>query len=247
MTIIHLFCVTSCNQTKIEKAHNNETSKPKNIYDSTNILTGKIENLEVEYIVFGCACPNWIRTSDLKSNSKDKVKKTYFYIEPVDKNLELPIYFDAFRHILKIRGQFYQKEDYPKGKIANEEPLSKTKVFRYTELEVFDKPTFKPDTKVETLILNYNAISCSCAQWSDSRFDKKENPDKKNYYWLESANEKLINADHLFNGENLPIQIKVIGQIVSEHGFPKRKNLSKVSEDEAGEVFRYTKIEILKS
>jgi hypothetical protein len=136
----------SCNQTKTEKAHTNEVSKPKIISDSTNTLTGKIENL-----------------------------------------------------------------------------------------------------KVETLILNYNAISCSCAQWSDSRFDKKENPDKKDYYWLEPANEKLINADHVFNGENLPIQIKVTGQIVSKNGFPKRKNLSKVSEDEAGKVFRYTKIEILKS
>ncbi len=147
MTIINvIFCVTSCSQTKMEKAHNNETSKPKNISNSTNTLTGKKENLEIE-----------------------------------------------------------------------------------------------------TLILSYNAISCSCAQWSDSRFDKKENPDKKDYYWLEPANEKLINADHVFNGENLPVQIKVTGQIVSENGFPKGKNLSKISEDQAGKVFQYTKIEILKS
>ncbi|PJJ66351.1 hypothetical protein [Chryseobacterium geocarposphaerae] len=103
-----------------------------------------------------------------------------------------------------------------------------------------DKPAFKVDAKVKTLILDYNAISCSCAQWSESKSNKKE------YYWLEPANEQLINADHLFNGRNLPIQIKVTGQIVSENGFPKQNTLSKVGENEAGKVFRYTNIEVLK-
>jgi hypothetical protein len=189
----------SCNQTKKEKPINDKVLKSKIISDPTNKLSDKIENLEVEYTVFGCACPNWIRTDDLKLHAKDGMKNLYFYIEPADENLELPVYFDAFRHYLKIKGQFYLKEDYPKGTVESEEPLPKAKVFRYTELEVLDKPTFKADTKVETLVLNYNAISCSCAQWSESKSNKKE------YYWLEPANEKLINADHLFNGENLPI------------------------------------------
>ncbi|MGB5028581.1 MAG: hypothetical protein WBO38_08760, partial [Chitinophagaceae bacterium] len=72
------------------------------------------------------------------------------------------------------------------------------------------------------------------------------NPDKRIRYWLEPSNETLIKADTLFNGENLPVQIKVTGQIVSENGFPKR-NLSKVGQDEAGKVFRYSKIEVLKN
>lgn len=230
----------SCNQTKKEKPINDKVLKSKIISDPTNKLSDKIENLEVEYTVFGCACPNWIRTDDLKLHVKDGMKNLYFYIEPADENLELPVYFDAFRHYLKIKGQFYLKEDYPKGTVESEEPLPKAKVFRYTELEVLDKPTFKADTKEETLVLNYNAISCSCAQWSESKSNKKE------YYWLEPANEKLINADHLFNGENLPIQIKVTGQVVSEKGFPKRNNLSKTNENEAGKVFQYTSIEVLK-
>lgn len=236
----------SCNQTKKEKRIDNKILKSKVISDPTNKLSDKIENLEVEYTVFGCACPNWIRTDDLELHPKDGIKNLYFYIEPADKNLELPVYFDAFRHYLKIKGQFYVKEDYPKGTIENEEYIPKAKVFRYTEMEVADKPAYKAETEVETLVLNYNAISCTCAKWSDARFDKKERPDKKDYYWLEPANEKLINADHLFTGENLPIQIKVTGQIVSEKGFHKRKNLSKVNENEEGKVFRYTRIEVLK-
>jgi UPF0288 family protein (methanogenesis marker protein 3) len=45
----------------------------------------------------------------------------------------------------------------------------------------------------------------------------------------------------------LPIEIKVTGQIVSENGFPKQKSLTKVGQEEAGKVFRYIKIEIIKN
>jgi len=246
------YLVISCGETKTEKQTENtvtqnhvEKKYTKVISDSTNKLTGKIENLEVEYTVFGCACPNWIRTTDIdtKDTSK-KIKELYFFIESASRNLELPIYFDAFRHYLKIKGQFYENEDYPQGTIEMEEPLAKAKVFRYTELEVLDKPSFKPDTNIETLILNYNAISCTCAQWSEVIHEN--NPDNRTYYWLEPANKKLIDADTLFNGKNLPIEVKVTGQIISENGYPKTIHLSKIGQNEAGKVFRYTKIEVIK-
>lgn len=121
-----------------------------------------------------------------------------------------------------------------------DDKILRSKVISDSTNKLSGKPAFKADKKVKTLILDYNAISCSCAQWSESKSNKKE------YYWLEPANEKLINADHLFNGDNLPVQIKVTGQIVSENGFPKRHSLSKVNENEAGKVFRYTNIEVLK-
>ena len=251
---ISLFVLTlsSCGQTRTEqKPDNKELQKQtekkytKVISDSTNILTDKIENLEVSYHVIGCACPNWIRTRDEESTYTTKtIKDFYFYIEPADKTLELPIYFDAFRHSLKITGQFYQRKDYPQGTIEMEEPMPKAKVFRYTKNEVIDKPNFKADTKTETLTLIYNAISCTCAQWSETRF--RNVTEKKKYYWLEPATDKLISADTLFNGENLPVIIKVTGQVVTENGFPKR-DLSKVGQDEAGKVFRYTKIEVVQN
>ena len=251
---IFLFALTltSCGQTKTEQKQDNKESQKqtekkysKVISDSTNILTNKTENLEISYHVIGCACPNWIRTRDEECTDTTKTfKDFYFYIEPADKTLKLPIYFDAFRHRLKITGQFYEREDYPKGTIEMEEPMPKAKVFRYSKIEVIDKPNFKADTKIETLTLIYNAISCTCAQWSETRFSN--DTEKKKYYWLEQVNEKLINADTLFNGEDLPVIIKVTGQVVTENGFPKRE-LAKVSQDEAGSVFRYTKIEIIQN
>lgn len=250
--ILFTLTFTSCGQTKTEqKSDENKSQKQvekkysKVISDPTNILNDKIENLEVEYTVWGCACPQWIQTKDNESNDTTKnYLKLHFYIEPADKTLELPIYFDAFRHRLKITGQFYQREDYPQGTVEMEEPMPRAKVFRYTNIEVIDKPDFKPESKIDTLTLIYNAISCTCAQWSEARFSN--NTENKKFYWLEPANEKLINADTLFNGENLPVIIKVTGQVVTENGFPKRE-LLKVGQEEAGKVFRYTKIEVIQN
>jgi hypothetical protein len=244
--------LVSCGQTKTKQQIEQkelpkkvESKYDKVISDSTNKLTNKIENLEIEYTVWGCACPNWIQTKDNEDNDTTKsYLKLHFYIEPANKSLELPIYFDAFRHRLKITGQFYVREDYPQGTIEMEEKMPKAKVFKYSKIEVIDNPNFKPESKIQTLTLIYNAIACTCAQWSETRFNG--NTDKKIYYWLEPANKKLTEADTLYNGENLPVIIKVTGQIVTESGFPKRE-LAKVGQDEEGNVFRYTKIEIVQN
>jgi len=122
--------------------------------------------------------------------------------------------------------------------------ISNSKNNVYTKNEAIDEPDLESEGKIETLTLIYNAISCTCAQWSETRFNNM--PDKKIYYWLEPADKKLINADTLFNGENLPVIIKVTGQISNKKGFPKNRNLAKV-EAAAGNVFRYTKIEVIKN
>lgn len=248
LPILFLFssCSTQSNKTKnaqLDTTKVVESFKSKIISDSTNTLRGKAENLELEYIVWGCACANWVTPADFEKY-QDSLEEHCIFIEAANKNIDLPMYFDPGRHIVKVSGQFYVKPDYPKGTIQGEEQLNKAKVFRYTTIEVLNKPDFKCDSKVQTITLSYNAISCTCAQWSESKFDN--NPDKRVNYWLEPANKKLVNADTLFNGENLPVQIRVTGQIVSENGFPLGGNLEKVGLDEAGKVFRYTKIKVLK-
>ncbi len=252
LTILFLnLTLISCGQTKtkqqvhkINSQNHNEKKYNRVISDSTNKLADKVENLEVEYTVWGCSCPNWIQTKDNQNNDTTKnYLSLHFYIEPADKSLELPIYFDPFRHELKLMGQFYERKDYPQGTVEMEESMPKARVFRYTKFAVIDKPNFNPDSKVETITLIYNAISCTCAQWNETRYSDEED---KIYYWLEPENEKLTNADTLFDGRNLPVVIKVTGQIVSENGFPKR-NLAKAKQDDAGKVFRYTKIEVIQN
>lgn len=244
--------LVSCGQTKTKQEgdrielQNKALHKcTKIISDSTNKLIDKIENLEIEYTVWGCACPNWIQTKDIKDNDTTKnYLSLHFYIEPADNSLELPVYFDALRHKVRITGQFYEREDYPKGTIEMEEPFPKAKVFRYTKIEVIEKQDFRPDSKVETMTLIYNGIACTCAQWSETRFKNATN--KIPHYWLERANGKLIDADNLFDGNNIPVIVRVTGQVVTKNGFPKRE-LAKVGRDEAGIVFRYTKIEVIQN
>jgi len=144
---ILLFSLTimSCGQNKTKNDINKENRKKepekkysKIISDSTNKLTGKIEKLEVAYTVWGCACPQWIKTKDtVKQNDSTTAYIDYhFYLEPANKDLKLPTHFNAFKHIAKIEGEFYEKKDYPQGTIEMEEKMPKAKVFRYTKIEV---------------------------------------------------------------------------------------------------------------
>ncbi len=135
---------------------------------------------------------------------------------------------------------FKTNEEYEKRQVSSHKP----KVFRSIKLEDVDHPNYNPGKKVETLTLIYNAISCTCAQWSETRFNNEKN--EKKLYWLEPANNKLLDADALFNGDDLPLIVKVTGQIVTENGFPQRK-LAKTGPENASIVFRYTKIKVIQN
>lgn len=249
LSIILLFTACSTNPNKVDKAQSSQDTFPKQSYqgkdisDPTNTLSGKTETLELNYIVWGCACANWVTNADFKKYQDNKLAEHCIFIEPANKELELPLYFDPGRHFIKVTGQFYVKPDYPKGTVQGEELLDKQKVFRYTKIDVLKKYieySAKDDT---TLNLSYNAIECTCAQWSDT---KSSTDTVREYYFLEPANDKLINADKLWQGNNLPLQIQVTGQIVSYAGYPTGYNPTK-GDPKAEMVFRYTKIKVIKN
>ncbi len=173
-----------------------EPQRSQDLSDPTNTLTGKIETLQLEYIAWGCACANWVKPSDFEKYQNDKLKFLFIFIEPASKDLELPLYFDARRHTIKVEGQFYKRPDYPKGTEETEEKLDKAKVFRYTKLEVIEKLIrYSPKDDI-TLTLTYNAIACTCAQWSESKFDDSHN--KRERMFLERGNKKLIDPNKLY-------------------------------------------------
>jgi hypothetical protein len=184
LSVVLTFCGQTNTSQRLDKtsSQNQNDSKYKGIIsDSTNKLTDKVEDLEVEYTVWDCTCPNWILTKDKENN--DTIKNylgLHFYIEPADKSLELPIYFDPLRHKLKLTGQFHIREDCPQGTVETEKHMPQARVFRYSKIEVIDNPNFRPDSKVETLTLIYNAIACTCAQWSETRFSNETY--KKKYF-----------------------------------------------------------------
>lgn len=217
--------------------------RKKDLSDPTNTLTGKTETLELRYIVWGCACANWVTPAELEKYHDKDLDKHSIFIEPAKPELEVPLYFDPARHMIKVTGQFYTKPDYPKGTEETEEQLDKAKVFRYTSIEVKKLELHYPPEDDTTLTLDYNAIGCTCAQWSEVKVTADT---AKVYYYLEPADETLLNADKLFEGNNLPLQIQVRGQVVSYAGYPTGFNPPK-GEPKAATVFRYTKIKILKN
>ena len=143
LPIIVLLTACSTNHSKVDKTLSNFDTLPqkpfdgKDISDPTNTLNGKTETLELNYIVWGCACANWVTPADFKKYQNDKLAEHCIFIEPANKDLEHPLYFDPARHFIKVTGQFYVRPDYPKGTIQGEENLDKAKVFHYTKIDVF--------------------------------------------------------------------------------------------------------------
>jgi hypothetical protein len=99
-----------------------------------------------------------------------------------------------------------------------------------------------PLKKDTTLVLWYNAISCPCAQWT--AYSEGFPDSTTQFYYLEPANKKLTVADDLWDGNSLPLAIKVTGQITSYYGKPKEYPTKVIPEP--ANVFRYTKIEVVK-
>ena len=240
-------CSPNSSKSKNKTAEGNsilvQATRKKDLSDPTNTLTGKTETLELYYIVFGCACANWVTPQDERKYGESGLDKHTIFLEPASPELKLPLYFDPSRHMVRVTGQFYVKPDYPKGTEETEEHLDKAKVFRYTKIEVFKKDVEYSPKEDTTLILSYNAIACTCAQWSETNMTSDSTQE---YYYLEPANNKLIDPDKLWKGDNLPLQIQVTGQIVSYYGYPTGYNPPK-GDPKPANVFWYRKIKILKN
>ncbi|RXK61943.1 hypothetical protein ESA94_02720 [Lacibacter luteus] len=129
------------------------------------------------------------------------------------------------------------------GKVDNAQPTVRDTLQQ--QAAQVNKPNVNAESKIQTLILSYNAISCTCAQWSESKFNNDTS--ERVRYWLEPENTLLVNADTLYSGDNLPLQIQVTGRIVNENGYPVGANVEKLGLDEEAKVFMYTKIKVLKN
>jgi len=242
-----LFLLASCTENYPVKTTMPDTRKTTEIETQkllsvpTNTLNGKTETLALQYIVWGCACANWITPNDFQKYQDSALATHCIFIEPASINLKCPIYFDPSRHYIKVSGQFYIKPDYPKGTIQVEEHLEKGKVFHYTNIDIFEKDIEYPAKNDTTLTLSYQAIACPCPQWAEDHVHDEELKDHS--YYLEPASDKLIKADTLFDDLNLPVKILVTGQVVTESGYPWGFNYEKGGK--GGKVFRYTKLKIL--
>lgn len=208
----------------------------------TNTLTGKTETIELYYIAWACACANWATSADLAKYQDNGLEHHSIFIEPAKPELDVPVYFEPGRHFITVTGEFYVKPDYPKGTTSTEGGLEKAKVFRYTKIEVQEIPyEFSPKDDT-TLTLQYAAHASPGAQWSETKPDT--DGQERELIYLERAANTLVLADTLFRGDNLPLQVQVTGQFVSESGYPT--GYTSKGAPEPARVFRYRKIKVLK-
>lgn len=110
------------------------------VRDSANHLDGIDRTLTLKYTIFGCACAEW-NDADLAKKYPDSVNiKSYFFIEPADSTLRVPKDFDPGKNFIRVRGQFYVHESYPKDEMEEgEEDLKKARVFRYTSIRMLKR------------------------------------------------------------------------------------------------------------
>jgi len=108
-------------------------------------LSGETDTIEVTYIAWACACPNWIETDFIAQNSyipENELENKCFFIEANSETLKLPVkyhtnFLDGKRFRIKLIGSFYENKgisrDYEKP--TSEKP-EHAKVFRYNKFEV---------------------------------------------------------------------------------------------------------------
>ncbi|MCD7972584.1 MAG: hypothetical protein LUG18_07930 [Candidatus Azobacteroides sp.] len=141
--LLLLACSPYRNKEEEEAKNISSVQCPEDISSPDNTLEESIRTLELEYILWGCSCPNWISREDRieKEKADQSLIESCIYIEPADTMLYIPesqtFHFD--RQNLLVEESFYNEPDYPKGTPAQEEPMRKAKVFRYTKIEVIEK------------------------------------------------------------------------------------------------------------
>ena len=103
-------------------------------------MDGKTQTLDLQYIVWGCACANWITTKDyIKYQNTGKLSEHCIFIEPADSTQYLPERDSTLISRVRVTGQFYIRKDYPKGYFKTEEEVEKAPVFRYTKHKVITR------------------------------------------------------------------------------------------------------------
>jgi hypothetical protein len=225
-------------------------------------LNRKIETVEFHYINWACECANWATLDVIKKYENDSLASHCVFVEPADTSLILPDTLGYINDIVQFTGQYYIDKGYPNDYVKGEQQVDKAKVFRYTSYKIIksnysqsladqiDSAKYLVDkgalnAQRITLDVLYAVQSCTCPQWFETKEQKPFNEGVE-YFYLETPNSKITQADTLFNGINIPIRISVTGQFYSKKGYPANYFPAK-GDPEPARVFRYDKIKVLEN
>ncbi len=97
--------------------------------------------------------------------------------------------------------------------------------------------------QTETITVSYAAIACGCPQWFETKFKKEKFLNNVTRFYLEPTNKKLVNANDLWDGQTLPLTLKLVGRFSKDNELPKTYMTK--SPPEKAKIFWYDKIIII--
>lgn len=225
-----------------------------------NKLNRKIDTVEFHYIMWACECANWA-IQDIITNyrEKSKLSKHCAFVQPADSTLILSDTLGYNGDIVQFTGHYYLDKAYPKEYIKGEQQVEKNPIFRYTSYRIIksnyrqsladqiDSAKYFLDKgalgkRTEILDVLYAAIMCTCPQWFETK-NANDTPNVEQFY-LEPASHKIVSANKLYDGTNLPLRISVTGKFYLKKGYPANYFPTK-GDPQPANVFRYDKIKII--
>lgn len=110
-------------------------------------------------------------------------------------------------------------------------------------LKVSDSLKHELSDKSITITVSYAAIECGCPQWFETRFKDVEFLEDVERFYLEPTGKELVNANDLWDGEHLPLTLKITGRFSKEKGIPITYHSKGVLEK--ARIFWYNNITVL--
>jgi hypothetical protein len=94
-----------------------------------------------------------------------------------------------------------------------------------------------------TITVSYAAIECGCPQWFETKFKNVQFLEHVERFYLEPVSKDLINANDLWDGEHLPLTVKITGRFSKEKTSPKTYHTKGIPEN--ARIFWYDKITVV--
>ena len=94
-----------------------------------------------------------------------------------------------------------------------------------------------------TITVSYAAIECGCPQWFETKFKNVQFLEHVERFYLEPVRKDLINANNLWDGEHLPLTVKITGRFYKEKASPITYHTKGIPEN--ARIFWYDKITVI--
>ncbi|OQP63577.1 hypothetical protein [Niastella populi] len=99
--------------------------------------------------------------------------------------------------------------------------------------------------KTITITVSYAAIECGCPQWFETKLKDVKFLEGVERFYLEPVRKDLVNANDLWDGEHLPLTVKVTGRLSIGKEIPITYNTK--GAPEKARIFWYDKITVVSS